>query len=506
MQSGSTLWKSSVLAACGSSQERSCILSKKFLLTVFVVLLIVSGSTLAQTLTTLKNQPPDGIIYSFQLTDGTVMVQGGNCSDFWRLTPDNTGSYVNGTWSQLASLPSGYAPYATSSAVLADGRLLLEGGEYSNCGGSFTLTNQGAIYDPVANTWTTVKPPKGWTNIGDSPSTVLANGDFLIGNKLTTKVRELNPTTMTWKTMSAKGKADFDAEEGWTLLASGSVLTMDVKDAPNSEIYDATAAKPKWATAGSTIVDLHSPSPDGCITYPPKGKCYYPPGEIGPAILRPDGTVFATGSYATGNGPGNTSIYDSQTGTWAVGPVFPDDDNAGDSFAVLLTDGRVLVEGNSGTSYLFDGTTFTKGLHTPGSLMILPNGQVLVGGGTAQVYTSTGTYQSSWQPTISTYPTSVTPGSTYSISGTQFNGLSQAGAFGDEFQFATNYPLVQVTNNSTGHVFYARTHGHSSMGVATGTAMVSTNFDVPTVIESGASTLVVIANGIPSVPVSITVQ
>ncbi len=506
MQSGSTLWKSSVLAASGSYQERSCVLSKKFFLTVFVVLLVVSGSALAQTLTPLKNQPPDGIIYTFQLTDGTVMAQGGNCSDFWRLTPDNSGSYVNGTWSQLASLPSGYAPYATASAVLADGRLLLEGGEYSNCGADFTLTDQGAVYDPVKNTWTTVNPPKGWTNIGDSPSTVLADGNYLIGNKLTKQLRELNPTTMTWSTVSSKGKKDFDAEEGWTLLSSGSVLTCDVLDAPNSEIYDATAAKPKWATAGSTIVDLHSPSPYGCLRYPPKNKCYYPPGEIGPAILRPDGTVFATGSYTSGNGPGNTAIYDSLTDTWTVGPVFPNDDNAGDSFAVLLTNGDVLVEGDSGTSYTFDGTNLTKGPFTPGSLMILPNGQVLVGGGTTEVYTSTGTYQSSWQPTISSYPTSVTPGSTYSISGTQFNGLSQAGAFGDEFQFATNYPLVQITNTGTGHVFYARTHGHSSMGVATGSATVSTNFDVPSTIETGASTLVVIANGIPSAPADITVQ
>jgi len=507
MKSGSTLWKSSVLAASGSYQERSCILSKKFILTLFVVLLVVSGASLAQKLTPLKNQPPDGIIYTFKLTDGTVMAQGNNCSDFWKLTPDNTGSYVNGTWTQLASLPAGYAPYATSSAVLASGYLLIEGGEYSDCGGEFTLTNQGAIYDPVANTWTTVPAPKGWKYIGDSPSTVLANGDYLIGNKLTKQMRELNPTTMTWSTVSSKGKADFDAEEGWTLLASGSVLTCDVKDAPNSEIYDATAKKPDWSTAGSTIVDLHSPSPYGCINYGPKDKlCYYPPGEIGPAILRPDGTVFATGSYTTGNGPGNTAIYDSLTDTWTVGPIFPNGDNAGDSFAVLLTDGNVLVEGDSGTSYLFNGTTFTAGPFTPGSLMILPNGQVLIGGGTTEVYTSTGTYQSSWQPTISSYPSSVTPGSTYSISGTQFNGLSQAGAFGDEFQFATNYPLVQITNGSTGHVFYARTHGHSSMGVATGTATVSTNFDVPSTIETGASTLVVIANGIPSASVSITVE
>jgi hypothetical protein len=311
---------------------------------------------------------------------------------------------------------------------------------------------------------------------------------------------------MKWTSLSSKGKKDFDAEEGWTLLADGSILTADVKAAPNSEIY--TPSAKEWVTAGSTIVDLHSPSPDGCIHYGPGGTlCYYPPGEIGPAILRPDGTVFYTGSYTEGgNGPGNTAIYDSLTATWTTGPIFPNGDNAGDSFAVLLTNGDVLVEGDSGTSYLFNGTTLTAGNATPGSLMILPNGQVLVGGGRTEVYTSTGTYQTSWQPDISSYPSTVTPGSTYSISGTQFNGLSQAGSFGDEFQFATNYPLVQITNSSTKHVFYARTHGHSSMGVATGTETITTNFDVPSSIETGASTLVVIANGIPSPPVSITIQ
>jgi hypothetical protein len=100
----------------------------------------------------------------------------------------------------------------------------------------------------------------------------------------------------------------------------------------------------------------------------------------------------------------------------------------------------------------------------------------------------------------------VNRGSTYKISGKQFNGLSQAAAFGDEFQTATNYPLVRITNGSTGHVFYAKTHNHSTMAVATGSAIVSTNFDVPATMETGASTLEVVANGIPSAPVSITVN
>jgi hypothetical protein len=55
-------------------------------------------------------------------------------------------------------------------------------------------------------------------------------------------------------------------------------------------------------------------------------------------------------------------------------------------------------------------------------------------------------------------------------------------------------------------VFYAKTHDHSTMGVATGKAIVSTNFDVPAGAETGASTLVVVANGIPSKAVNVTVN
>jgi len=44
------------------------------------------------------------------------------------------------------------------------------------------------------------------------------------------------------------------------------------------------------------------------------------------------------------------------------------------------------------------------------------------------------------------------------------------------------------------------------MAVATGSRIVSTNFDVPSTMETGASTLEVVANGIPSVAVSVTVN
>src|SRR5262249_20151884 len=151
-----------------------------------------------------------------------------------------------------------------------------------------------------------------------------------------------------------------------------------------------------WITAGSTIVDLHSPSPFGCLQYGPNGSlCYFPPGEVGPAILRPDGTVFATGSTPSNSNTAHTAIYTPGTslsapGSWAVGPDFPVGDEAGDSFAALLTNGNVLVEGVSGRLYEFNGSTLTKGPFGFGSLLVLPTGEVIVGG--SQLYTTIGTY------------------------------------------------------------------------------------------------------------------
>lgn len=451
----------------------------------------------ASSLTPLKNQPPNGAQVTFLLTDGTVLAQGYSDSDFWLLTPDKTGSYVNGTWKQVASLQQGYAPNAEASQVLADGRVLLEGGEYNF--GDFALTNLGAVYDPVKQTWTPVKPPKGWQNIGDSPSVVLADGRFFMGDKLHKRGAILDPTTMTWSAAGYKGKDDFNAEEGWTLMPDGSVLTYDVKDHPNSESYNPTTQT--WTDLGSTVVNLQAPDCSGqcCLNYPPKNKCYYPPGEVGPAVLMPDGTVFATG------GSSHNAIYTPGKG-WAAGPDFPNGDNAGDSFLTLLTNGQALIQSIRGNLYLWDGKNLTSaGAQASGLMTVLPNGQILIGG--SEVYTSTGTYQAAWQPTITNVPSTLTHGKTYQISGTQFNGLSQAGGgMGDEYQSSTNYPLVQITNKSSKDVFYARTHDHSTMGVATASTPVSTNFDIPSNAETGASTLVVIANGIPSVPVAVTIK
>jgi hypothetical protein len=462
--------------------------------------------------TRLSSQPPVGMQMGWLMTDGSVLTQSDAGNTWYRYVPDSSGGYAGGTWSQVASLQPGYDPNAFASDVLADGRLVISGGEYNSPGNyDLQLVNLGAVYDPVKNTWTPLGHPNHWKWIGDSPSSVLPNKTLLLGDKLHKWDAYLNPKTLQWVTLSDRGihtgKADWNAEEGWTLLADGTVLTADVQDAPNSEVYN--PATNKWKSAGSTIVDLHSPSPiKGCVQYGPKPKdCYLPPGEIGPAILRPDGTVFYTGSNTSGYGAGHTAIYNSKSGTWSVGPDFPNGDNAGDSFAMLEPSGNVLVIGLSGALYEFNGTTFSQVGSAAGPPLLLPTGQILFFGySNVVLYTPTGSPKSSWAPAISSSPSTVETGHTYKISGTQFNGLSQAMSYGDEFQNATNYPLVRITSNASGNLYYLRTHDHSTMGVATGKASVSTHFDVPDSVPSGSYSLVVVANGIASKPVSVTLS
>ena len=455
-------------------------------------------------------RPPASAQLAFLLTDGRVLVQSSQLSNWFTYSPDQNGDYSNGTWTQVASLPSGYSPDAFASATLADGRFAVVGGEYNN--GQFALTNLGAVYDPVKNTWTSLGHPKGWKWIGDSPSSVAPDGRLVVGDKLHTWDAALDPKTLKWTTLGDAGKNDFNAEEGWTLLPDGTILTIDVKKDPNSEIYDPTSGK--WKSAGPTPVNLASHwYSGGCIQYGPKPKdCYYPPGEIGPAMLRPDGTVFATGSYqGRSYGPGHTAIYyttGSLAGTWAAGPDFPNGDNAGDSFAALEPSGNVMVFGDSGTIYEWNGSTLTALSGVPYCPpVIAPTGQILLFcSSSVTVYTPTGSPKGSWAPTIKKVATHIAAGKTYKITGTQFNGLSQGVAFGDEYQSPSNYPLVRIVNNKSGHVFYARTHDHSTMGVATGSKTVWTYFDVPSTIENGSSTLVVVANGIPSKAANVTVS
>jgi hypothetical protein len=495
---------------------------------VLLTFALVAGAgrmAYAQSWQALTNQPPNGVGVGavLLLSDGTVIAheEDGNSGSvtwqYWfKLTPDINGSYANGTWKQIASMPANYGPLYFGSAVLKNGQVIVEGGEYNF--GNPVWTNQGALYNPKTNKWIAIAPPIGWGTIGDAQGVNLANGKYMQANCCSTQSAFFNPGTRTW-TATGAGKADGNDEEGWTLLPNGEVLTVDAYTSGYSatgkryEIYNpATGA---WTSPGSTPVQLWD-SAAGCGG---SGVASY---EVGPAVLRPDGTVFATGANSCG--AGHTAIYNSSTGTWTAGPNFTGTFDVADGPAALEVNGKVIVMTSPGifnlgaTFYEWNGSSLTTVLGPPnstvdssyyGHFLELPTGQLLFTdfSNDVEVFTPSGSYQAAWRPVVSTAPASVTHGvNGYKLTGTQLNGLSQGAAYGDDFQDATNFPLVRIVNNSTGHVFYCRTRSFSSMGVATGTKIVSTLFDVPAGIEVGASTLYVVANGIPSTGTAITVN
>ncbi|MGB8843975.1 MAG: hypothetical protein WCC64_23240 [Aliidongia sp.] len=464
------------------------------------------------------------------MTDGTVMVASADSPIWFKLTPDNTGSYVNGTWSQIASLPiingTQYGPLYHASAVLPDGRVIIMGGEDNNdtTGAETTL---GAIYDPLADSWTAVPPPAGWKSIGDAAATVLANGTFMLASCCVSPPLDalFNAATLSWTSTGVPSSAA-QAEQGFELLPDGSVLTIDIistlKEAAtptSTERY--IPASGTWISAGNTPVSLVDPVPCGNF-------------EIGPAVLRPDGTLVAFGGNTgcvAGQSADPVAIYDSNAGVWSAGPNLPalcgaagtTDCTLADAPAALLPNGNILFAASDGVfqspTHFFEFTSanvinqvsdpvnFSRGdASFQYNFLVLPTGQILSvdGSNIAEIYTpATGVADASLAPSISTAPSTVVPGGTYPIGGFQFNGRSQGAYYGDDVQAATNYPLVQITNNSTGYVVYARTFDHSTMSVAPN-APGSTFFTVPQ-IETGASTLVVIANGIASEPSALNV-
>ncbi len=240
--------------------------------------------------------------------------------------------------------------------------------------------------------------------------------------------------------------------------------------------------------------------------------------EIGPQTLMPNGNVFVAGAT------GKNALYSTSAGTWSAAPSFPlvsgKQVDVGDGPSAVFTNGWVLISASPGlynapaTFFTFNGRKLKEITGPPNApndssynirLLGLPNGQVMEVDGSSDIefYTPKKKANRHFAPVVTSAPSSVTTGGTYSVTGTGFNGATQANFYGDDDQQATNFPLVRIT--VAGAVHYCRTHGTSFMGVAAPTQSVTTSFDVPTGIAGGTGTLQVVTNGIPSKPVSLAV-
>jgi hypothetical protein len=451
------------------------------------------------------------------LSDGTVFVQndptGGGGSNWFRLTPDIHGSYVNGTWTTLA--PMHYTRAGCSSVVLSNGQVFVAGGEYGTGGAT------AEVYNPVSNAWTLAPVPSSLLNptnqspiwgtgvtqsFGDSISEILGNGKVLIAPVAVAYANETVLYDPVANAFSAGPnlESSSQSEASWVKLPDGSILTID-PSSTNSERY--IPSSNRWLSDAHVPVELY----DGI-------------GELGAGFLLPNGLAIFLG------GSGHTALYaptgNSTAGTWTTGPDFPmvgtNVQGCPDAPAAMMPNGKILCStGVAGTfngpiyffEYNYVSNSFTQvngptGLSFSAApyytkMLVLPDGTVLWNWGNPQLYS----YKPDGSPLASGKPIIQqvigNPDGSYHLVGTGLNGISEGAAYGDDAQMDSNYPLVRLTSGA--NVYYARTYNWSSTGVMTSNLTVTTEFALPAGLPAGTYSLAAVANGISSDPAPFTI-
>jgi hypothetical protein len=467
--------------------------------------------TAAGKWTPLVNPAPENIGVMLLLSDGTVMANGYYDNTWYRLTPDSSGSYEKGTWSQLASM--NYQRLYFQSAMLPSGKIFVSGGEYGNA-----PNGSAELYDPVANSWTelanatTVYPD---VNFVDGVSMVLPNGNLLAysvsGEDCIDTLAGIyegptliyNVAANSWSA-AACSLGDQD-ETTWVKLPDDSILSLDLYSTTSERYIPSTN---EW------IADV-----------PPPLDLFNVNGELGGAFLLPNGSVFFIG------GTNQTLVYtpsgDRNRGTWVQGPSVPNEAGvaigANDAPAAMMANGNVLMAedpyacGYCGPTYFFV-YDYQRNKLTPidapgggGSLpttafvmdmLDLPDGSVLLSPFGSQLYTFKPAGGQLIDPKLIPVITAVTKNAdgSYRVTGKRLNGISAGATYGDENQNASNYPIARLNNIRNGNVYYARTFNWSSTGVSTDKEVVSTQMTLPAGLPRGQYLLSISANGISSYP------
>jgi hypothetical protein len=452
--------------------------------------------------TSLSYEAPDpngGVMVL--LSDGRVMCKtftgADEYGDTWNiLTPDYDGTYAGGTWT--TATPMHRTRLYCSSRLLQDGRLYVAGGEYGTGAGN------AEVYNPLTDTWTmTANPPIG-TYFYDANSELLPDGRVLqavvystiygyTGNYI------YDPATNSYTvTDQCINSAD---ESSWVLLPDSSILFVDI---------------------GSTTSERYIPELEQWVVDDTLPELIYDAfqSEVGPGFLLPDGRAwFVGGTHKTAYYTPSGSI---APGSWASGPDIPLNLGSTDGAGAMMPDGKILIalapeDQDTANTYLspthfyefnYLTNTFTPRLAPDGNptlniasyvtnMLVLPDGNILyatLGDIQYYLYHPAGAQLAAGKPTVSTV-TGVSC-DVYTITGTLFNGISEGAAFGDDWQMATNYPIIRLTQG--GNAWYARSYDWNRTGVAYGGLPDTATFEVPANLPAGSFSLEVIVNGIHS--------
>ncbi len=267
----------------------------------------MSGGLAASTWTPLTNLAPsldNGVQLMVQMTDGTILVQSYDGQSWMKLTPDSSGSYINGTWSWLASSPVARLYFA--SQVLPDGRFVEVGGEYSGPGLLPNWSNTGEIYDPIANSWTPITPYPSQSGCG---TLNYASGTLNAGSAIVTNIYPYTTGFVPgWRV------------SGFGIPSNTTILSVD----SSTQI---TLSRNATATATGSELDFNHSYPIlACL------------GDD-PSILLSGGNVLV-GDLVNGN----TFIYHPSSNTWTQSgtKVHPNDSSDEEGWA-QMTDGSILT-------------------------------------------------------------------------------------------------------------------------------------------------------------------
>jgi len=449
---------------------------------------VMAGGTWAP----LASGPPVGINNCLLLSDGTVlgMNGAGQCA---KLTPDIHGSYINGSWTSLPTMHNGRLFF--SSVMLTNGSVYVAGGEYGN-GNGYVET-----YNPLANAWSIVT---GGFFSSDASAVMLPNGNVL----------QSDSQSGYWyynvvsNYMQYVGGAPDMNEVAWVKMTNNCIFGVGN--------YGAWAVHYDLAMDHWVLDTNNTPSGAG--------------GGDDAEFLLPNGKVFHVGSTAF------TAIYTpgptaESPGPFVNGPQLPMDATGtnqlvgGESPGAELPNGNILLElapngggaSGGGPVYFYEfnylNNSFTQ-VGAPGggstlgttpfvnSMLVLPDGSVLdvlgQNSGNLWVYTPTNTTALALgKPSISSVVENAD--GSYHLTGVGLSGISPGATYGDDEQMASDYPIVRLTNNATGYVYYARTHDWTGL-TPMNPNPVTTEITLPQGLPGGTYSLFVVANGNASAP------
>ena len=242
-----------------------------------------------------------------------------------------------------------------------------------------------------------------------------------------------------------------------TVLQNGKVLVAGGDNnvsgpLTSAELYD--PATGRWTNTGSLNV----------------------PREHHTATLLPNGKVLMAGGAGLSGFLSSAELYDPATGNWTNTASM--NTARQNHSAILLPNGKVLVSGGFGssgssgflsTSEVYDPATgqwasagVLVGAREYHTTTLLPNGKILAAGGedssfspvaSAEIYDLGLGFNSSWQPVLTSAPSSFPLGNALMVTGTKFRGIS-GGSGGSAQDASADYPLLQLRSLQTDKFFF----------------------------------------------------